>query len=182
MVGSGIYFTLRTGFIQVTHFKKGIRILLQKKKSETGISSLAAFFLSSAMRVGPGNILGVTGAITHKAADGRVYKAETDMPTHSEAFEAVVYAMTKSDAKVIDSLDEVTAIGHRVVHGAEEFNKSALFTLKTIYEDETMYVSCVVLCARVIFSPFLKKRLLHEVQKHHRIFLELHSKLTCHQQ
>ena len=64
LVGSGIYFTLRTGFIQVTHFKKGIRILLQKKKSETGISSLAAFFLSSAMRVGPGNILGVTGAIS----------------------------------------------------------------------------------------------------------------------
>ncbi len=72
--------------------------------------------------------IGVTGAITHKAADGRVYKAETAMPTHSEAFEAVVYAMTKSEAKVIDSLDEVTAIGHRVVHGAEEFNKSALIT------------------------------------------------------
>ena len=72
--------------------------------------------------------IGVTGAITHKAADGRVYKAETDMPTHSEAFQAVVYAMTKSEAKVIDSLDEVTAIGHRVVHGAEEFNKSALIT------------------------------------------------------
>lgn len=72
--------------------------------------------------------IGVTGAITHKAADGRVYKAETPMPTHSEAFEAVVFAMTKSDAKVIDSLDEVGAIGHRVVHGAEEFNKSALIT------------------------------------------------------
>lgn len=72
--------------------------------------------------------IGVTGAITHKAADGRVYKAETDMPTHSEAFEAVVYAMTQSEAKVIDSLDEVSAIGHRVVHGAEEFNKSALIT------------------------------------------------------
>ena len=72
--------------------------------------------------------IGVTGAITHKAADGRVYKAETAMPTHSEAFQAVVYAMTKSEAKVIDSLDEVSAIGHRVVHGAEEFNKSALIT------------------------------------------------------
>ncbi|MBQ8267445.1 MAG: acetate kinase [Clostridia bacterium] len=76
--------------------------------------------------------IGVTGAITHKAADGRVYKAETAMPTHSEAFEAVVYAMTKSEAKVIDSLDEVSAIGHRVVHGAEEFNKSALITEEMI--------------------------------------------------
>ncbi|MBQ6885171.1 MAG: acetate kinase [Clostridia bacterium] len=72
--------------------------------------------------------IGVTGDITHKAADGRVYQADIPMPTHSEAFEAVVYAMTKSEAKVIDSLDEVGAIGHRVVHGAEEFNKSALIT------------------------------------------------------
>ncbi len=63
LVGSGIFFSFRTGFIQVTHFKKGIKILTAKKAAETGISPLAAFFLSSAMRVGPGNILGVTGAI-----------------------------------------------------------------------------------------------------------------------
>lgn len=64
LVGSGIYFTIRLGFIQVTHFGKGIRMLVQKRQqTTTGISPLAAFFLSSAMRVGPGNILGVTGAI-----------------------------------------------------------------------------------------------------------------------
>ncbi len=63
LVGSGIFFTLKLGFIQVTHFKEGIRILAKKKSDEIGISSLGAFFLSSAMRVGPGNILGVTGAI-----------------------------------------------------------------------------------------------------------------------
>ena len=63
LVGSGIFFTIKTGFIQVTHFSKGIKLLARKKQEETGISSLAAFFLSSAMRVGPGNILGVTGAI-----------------------------------------------------------------------------------------------------------------------
>ncbi len=63
LVGSGIFFTLKTGFIQLIHFKTGIKLLTKKKKEEAGISSLAAFFLSSAMRVGPGNILGVTGAI-----------------------------------------------------------------------------------------------------------------------
>ena len=63
LVGSGIFFSFRTGFIQVSHFKKGLKLLTEKKKEEAGISSLAAFFLSSAMRVGPGNILGVTGAI-----------------------------------------------------------------------------------------------------------------------
>ena len=61
--GSGIYFSFRLNFIQVTHFKKGIRILTEKRVTQTGISPLASFFLSSAMRVGPGNIIGVTGAI-----------------------------------------------------------------------------------------------------------------------
>ena len=72
--------------------------------------------------------IGVTGAISHKAADGRTYSAETPMPTHSEAFEAVVYALTKSDAKVIDSFDEVSAIGHRIVQGGSDFKDSCLIT------------------------------------------------------
>ncbi|MBO5090485.1 MAG: acetate kinase [Clostridia bacterium] len=72
--------------------------------------------------------IGVTGAISHKAADGRTYSAETPMPTHSEAFEAVVFALTKSDAKVIDSFDEVSAIGHRIVQGGAIFKGSCLIT------------------------------------------------------
>ena len=64
LVGSGIFFTVRTGFIQVTHFKDGIRAIARKSADKRGISPAAAFFLSTAMRVGPGNIIGVTGAIT----------------------------------------------------------------------------------------------------------------------
>ncbi|HAV00258.1 MAG TPA: sodium:alanine symporter, partial [Lachnospiraceae bacterium] len=66
LIGSGIYFTVRLRFIQVRRFSYGIRILKNSraKDSKTGISPLAAFFLSTAMRVGPGNILGVTGAVS----------------------------------------------------------------------------------------------------------------------
>ncbi len=78
--------------------------------------------------------IGVTGAITHKAADGRVYSAETPMPTHTEAFEAVVFALTKSDAKVIDSFDEVSAIGHRIVQGGAIFKGSCLITPKALQD------------------------------------------------
>ena len=63
LVGSGIFFSFKLGFMQVTHFKKGVDIMTEKRTVETGISPMAAFLLSSAMRVGPGNILGVTGAI-----------------------------------------------------------------------------------------------------------------------
>ena len=63
LVGSGLFFSFRLGFVQVTQFKKGVKTLVEKKNVKTGISPLASFFLSTAMRVGPGNIIGVTGAI-----------------------------------------------------------------------------------------------------------------------
>ncbi len=63
LLGSGIFFTFKLGFMQVTHFKRGIKIMTEKRSVKTGISPMAAFLLSSAMRVGPGNIIGVTGAI-----------------------------------------------------------------------------------------------------------------------
>ena len=63
LVGSGLFFSFRLGFVQVTHFRKGIKTLVEKRNAKTGISPLASFFLSTAMRVGPGNIIGVTGAI-----------------------------------------------------------------------------------------------------------------------
>ena len=73
--------------------------------------------------------IGVEGSrISHKSADGSVYETETPMPTHSEAFESVVYAMTESDAKVIDSFDEVGAIGHRIVQGGSIFKGSCVIT------------------------------------------------------
>lgn len=64
LLGSGIYFTFKTRFIQCRKFKTGMHILARKKSIDTGVSPLAAFLLSSAMRVGPGNIMGVTGAIS----------------------------------------------------------------------------------------------------------------------
>ena len=78
--------------------------------------------------------IGVTGAISHKSADGREYKSDTAMPTHTEAFEAVVYALTKSDAKVIDSFDEVSAIGHRIVQGGSIFKGSCLITPEALQD------------------------------------------------
>lgn len=64
LVGAGIYFTYKTGFVQVTRFSTGMKVMMTKKSSDMGVSPMAAFLLSSAMRVGPGNIMGVTGAIS----------------------------------------------------------------------------------------------------------------------
>ncbi len=63
LVGSGLYFTFQLKGIQVRKFKSGVHTIIQRRHIRTGISPLAAFCLSTAMRVGPGNIIGVTGAI-----------------------------------------------------------------------------------------------------------------------
>ncbi len=75
--------------------------------------------------------IGIEGSnIKQKAFDGREYSSVTDMPTHAEAFTALIYALSESDAKVISSFDEIGAIGHRVVHGGTLFNKSCLIDKK----------------------------------------------------
>lgn len=64
LLGTGLFFTLRTGAVQLRRFGESVRIVMDRKASETGISPFAAFMLSSAMRAGPGNIMGVTGAVS----------------------------------------------------------------------------------------------------------------------
>ncbi|MDD7411393.1 acetate/propionate family kinase [Fusobacterium gastrosuis] len=53
-------------------------------------------------------------------------KLEVPMPTHKEALELVISHLTDKEIGVIASVNEVDAIGHRVVHGGEEFAKSVL--------------------------------------------------------
>ena len=66
------------------------------------------------------------GLITHKTSTGAVVKKETAFPSHKEAFLEVVSQLTSGEGKVIDSLDEVSAIGHRAVHGGEKFSSSVI--------------------------------------------------------
>lgn len=69
--------------------------------------------------------IGDTGCISHKTSDGRAYKADYPMPTHSEAFACLVEVLTDK-CKVIDSMAEISAVGHRVVQGGSYFSESCL--------------------------------------------------------
>ena len=69
--------------------------------------------------------------ITHEA-NGDKRTTPAIFPTHTEAFTELVKKMTTGDGKVIDSIDEIDAIGHRVVHGGEKFKKSCLITPEVI--------------------------------------------------
>ncbi|WP_432205274.1 alanine/glycine:cation symporter family protein (plasmid) [Cetobacterium somerae] len=63
LMGCGMYFSFKLKFVQVRYFKRGVNILKRKSKAKIGISPMASFLLSSATRIGPGNIMGVTGAV-----------------------------------------------------------------------------------------------------------------------
>lgn len=63
LVGTGIYFTLRTKFVQIRMLPESIRILAEKKQDDTGVSSFQALMISTASRVGTGNIAGVATAL-----------------------------------------------------------------------------------------------------------------------
>ena len=69
--------------------------------------------------------------ITH---DANGHKATTPaiFPTHTEAFNEVIKKMTTGAGKCIESVDEIDAIGHRVVHGGEKFQSSCLITDEVI--------------------------------------------------
>lgn len=64
LMGVGIYFSIRTRFIQHLTFQRAIKIILTRQRGKIGVSALGAFMLGLAMRIGPGNIVGITGAIS----------------------------------------------------------------------------------------------------------------------
>ena len=75
--------------------------------------------------------IGIDGKFTYKPQiEGKQVLDAVDvaMPTHSEAIQAVLNALVDKDNGVIGSMKEIDAVGHRVVHGGEAFNKSVLIT------------------------------------------------------
>lgn len=72
--------------------------------------------------------IGIDGHIKHTTFDGRKVEADCKFPTHTEAFEKLVEVLTSGDGKVIDNMSEISAVGHRVVQGAEIFSKTTLVT------------------------------------------------------
>lgn len=72
--------------------------------------------------------IGIDGRLTYQPAGGEKAVSEKAMPTHTEAIQFVIDALTDEKTGVVQSLDEIGAVGHRVVHGGEKFTKSVVIT------------------------------------------------------
>lgn len=63
LILGGLYFTVRTGFVQIRLFRESIKVVMEKPKLPGTVSSFGALMISTASRVGTGNIIGVSTAI-----------------------------------------------------------------------------------------------------------------------
>ncbi|NVJ53207.1 MAG: acetate kinase [Campylobacteraceae bacterium] len=82
--------------------------------------------------------IGIDGVMKHEIAENRKLTIDHPMPTHKEAIEFMLNILTKNDTKVIDSIDEISAIGHRVVHGGEYFKESTIIDKNVIEKIERL--------------------------------------------
>ena len=73
----------------------------------------------------------IDGRLTHKVGDKKVVK-DIPMPTHSEAIQAVLEILVDPVEGVIKSVDEIDAVGHRVLHGGMKFSDSCIIDDKCI--------------------------------------------------
>lgn len=73
--------------------------------------------------------IGIEGSrITYTPDGGEKEQTVTPMPDHTEAIRLVLEALTNEKTGVVKSLDEIGAVGHRIVHGGEKFAASTIIT------------------------------------------------------
>lgn len=70
--------------------------------------------------------INIDGRIFQKNNQGKEFKKEITLKNHTDAMKVVIDSITDREYGVIKSLEEIDAIGHRVLHGAEEFKDSVL--------------------------------------------------------
>ena len=70
--------------------------------------------------------IGIDGRLVHTPNGGEKRVFETPLPDHEAAVQAVLSALTNGEYGVIDSLSQIDAVGHRVVHGGERFTSSVV--------------------------------------------------------
>ena len=76
--------------------------------------------------------IGIEGSVLKHKANGQEYVFKQDMPDHTAAIKMVLYALVSKDCGVIKSMDEISAVGHRVLHSGEDFHSSVVITDEVI--------------------------------------------------
>lgn len=82
--------------------------------------------------------IGSGGYITHKRPNCENYATEVELPTHDEALSLVLGLLVDKKYGVLESIDEIDAVGHRIAHGGEKFKASTLIDDEAVAYLETI--------------------------------------------
>lgn len=83
--------------------------------------------------------IGIEGSVlTHTPAGKDKVRLESDIPNHVDGIKKVLAALVDPNYGVIKSMDEIGAVGHRVVHGGEIFNQSVVITDEVLKQIEAL--------------------------------------------
>ncbi len=72
--------------------------------------------------------IGEAGSALSHTSHGHTERRPSEIATHEQGLELVLRALTEGAGKLLDRIDEIEAVGHRVVHGADEFTGSVRIT------------------------------------------------------
>ncbi len=115
-----------------------MKILVVNAGSSSLKYQLIEMYDESVLAKGVCERIGQDGSVlVHKGKGGEVRIAGA-MPTHSEAIKLVLDALVDPNHGVISDMNEIAAVGHRVLHGAEIFKESAKITDKTLADIESI--------------------------------------------
>lgn len=94
--------------------------------------------------------IGLSGAITHKRPGKPNHEEDFPMPSHNEAIALVLKLLTDPELGVIESVDEISAVGHRFAHGGK-INKSCI-----LGDEELKYIESIIPINPLHGPPALK--------------------------
>lgn len=101
-----------------------------------GSSSLKyeVYQMPEQISLGKGQVerIGLENSFLNQECGGETFHLDKAAPTHTEAFEMMIDALLNSKCKLIDSPDEISGVGHRVVHGGEDYAASVIIDAKVI--------------------------------------------------
>ena len=112
--------------------------------------------------------IGIDGRLVYQPANGEKEVTEAPMPTHTEAISLVLKALVNEKSGVLKSLDEVDAIGHRVLHGGSKITQSVII--------DDAAIAVIDECCDL--GPVLRGDVLTDL-RHDWVFLYLLYRLYC---
>ena len=132
LIPTGIYFTICTRFLPIRLFPEMVRSLNSKKGKEDGLSNFQTLIVSTATRVGMGNLVGVVAAISAGGAGAVFWMWITALIGSSTAFVEATLAQLHKKRSVVWRIPRRSGILYPSLHGRTSGKEKEIFSDRSI--------------------------------------------------